>query len=144
MLDQTDNADDAAAIMREYNISTEDFAVHFLIADRSGRAVVAEEFYDEVVVTPNQQPWHAVTNFPMVDAGDQLEGMCWRYDQLALALSSTSGILNLDTAMDLLEAVSHENTQWSIVYDISSGAIGVAMGRKYDEVHGFSMPLAGE
>jgi hypothetical protein len=39
--------------------------------------------------------------------------------------------------MDLLEEVAQANTQWSVVYEFSTGEVNVAMGRQFWEVHTF-------
>jgi hypothetical protein len=46
--------------------------------------------------------------------------------------------------MTLLSDVSQAGTQWSIVYDISSGDIHVSMGREYDNVHMLHFDLLGQ
>ena len=56
-------------------------------------------------------------------------------------LTDHQGILNRLEAMDLLEEVSSSDqeygTQWSVLYDMSSGAVRVVMGRDYDDLHEF-------
>ncbi|MGD2252405.1 MAG: carcinine hydrolase/isopenicillin-N N-acyltransferase family protein [Anaerolineales bacterium] len=145
ILDNAKDVDEAVAILEGHNI---DFGggppVHYLIADRAGQAALVEFYLGEVVVHPNQQPWHVATNFLLAEAGNQAPGTCWRYDLIASTLRQTGGRLDLPTAIDLLEQVSQEVTEWSIVYEISSGKIGVAMGRKYDQVYTFELPLAGQ
>lgn len=41
--------------------------------------------------------------------------------------------------MSLLQDVSQPNTQWSIVYGMTTGSVTVAMGEKYDRVHTFDI-----
>jgi choloylglycine hydrolase len=145
MLDNAKDVNEAVAILEGHNI---DFGggppVHYLIADRAGQAALVEFYRGEVVVHSNQQPWHAATNFLLAEAGDQAPGTCWRYDLITQTLRETGGRLEFSAAMDLLEKVSQDVTEWSIVYEISSGTVGVVMGQKYDQVHTFEFSLAGE
>ncbi|MGD8554380.1 MAG: carcinine hydrolase/isopenicillin-N N-acyltransferase family protein [Anaerolineales bacterium] len=145
ILDNAKDVDEAVVILEGHNI---DFGggppVHYLIADRSGQAALVEFYQGEMHVHPNQQPWHVATNFLLAEYGNQAPGTCWRYDLITSALRQTGGRLDLPTAMDLLEQVSQEVTEWSIVYEISSGKISVVMGRQYDQAHGFEFSLAGE
>ena len=41
--------------------------------------------------------------------------------------------------MDLLESVSQPSTIWSVVYNANESRIGIAMGRKYDELHDYEL-----
>jgi hypothetical protein len=44
--------------------------------------------------------------------------------------------------MALLAQVSQDNTQWSVVYEMSSGNVNVVMGREYEAVHTSRLDLA--
>ena len=48
----------------------------------------------------------------------------------------------MNDAMDLLRDVSQESTMWSIVYDMSTGDVHVAMRLNYDQVYRFHLELA--
>jgi hypothetical protein len=136
ILDHASNADEAVDILRSYNIDFEGGPpIHYLIADRAGRATLVEFYQGEMVIIPNKSPWHLATNFLRASAGQSANGMCWRYDAISQRLTETEGHLTTQDAVDLLEAVSQESTQWSIVYEISTGGVDVAMGRQYDDVH---------
>jgi len=64
MLDQAGDVDEAVAILQSYNIEWGSGPpLHYLIADRSGRAVLAEFYQGELYLLPNDQPWHLATNF---------------------------------------------------------------------------------
>lgn len=142
MLDGAATVDEAVAIMRGYNIDWGGGPpIHYLIADCSGRAALVEFYQGETVVLPNEQPWHVGTNFLRSAAGESAEGYCWRYDEIGRQLSETGGRLSAQGATDLLNAVSQDGTQWSIVYGISSGEISVTMGRAYEHVHAFGWGL---
>ena len=136
MLDHASNVDEAVDILRSYNV---DFGggppIHYLIADRSGRAALVEFYQGEMVIIPNQASWHLATNFLRASAGASADGMCWRYDAISQRLAEIEGQMTTQNAIDLLEDVSQDGTQWSIVYEMNAGAVNVAMGRKYDAVH---------
>jgi hypothetical protein len=145
MLDRASNVDEAVAILQSYNI---DFGggppIHYLIAAPSGRSVLVEFYQGEMVVIPNEMPWHLATNFLLASAGESAQGLCWRYDRISRRLTEAEGRITAQNAMDLLAQVSQEGSQWSIVYGMSSGDVHVTMGREYDEVHILHLSLAGE
>jgi hypothetical protein len=57
---------------------------------------------------------------------------------MELYLETTNGSFTIDDAFSLLADVAQtppqaqSPTQWSIVYDITSGKVNIVMGRKYD------------
>jgi hypothetical protein len=143
MLDHARDVDQAVALMRSYNISMLGGPpLHYLIADASGRAALVEFYEGEMLVIPNGTPWHLATNFLRAAAGASAEGRCWRYDRIARRLKEADGRLTPQEAMDLLAEASQPITQWSVVYDVDGGAIHVALGREYEDVHTFHLGLA--
>jgi hypothetical protein len=142
ILDQASNVDEAVAILENHNI---DFRggppLHYLIADATGRSVLVEFSAGEMVVTANSDPWQQATNFLRAEGGESAQGLCWRYDLLLERLGESAGELTAEEAMELLEDVSQPNTQWSIVYGISTGDVLVSMGRHYSEVHSFHLAI---
>ena len=71
MLDHARDVDEALAILQSYNVDMEGGpAIHYLLADRSGRALLVEFYQGEMVVTPNEAAWHQATNFLRAAAGD--------------------------------------------------------------------------
>ena len=142
MLDHARNVDEAVDIMQSYNI---DFAggppVHYLMADVSGKSVLVEYFNGEMHVLENEQPWHLATNFLRSSVDDPVDGHCWRYNKMAARLTETDGRIDVQAAMQLLAEVAQNNTQWSVVYQMSNGMIKVAMGGQYQDVHQFQLDL---
>ncbi len=141
ILDQAANVDEAIAILESHNI---DIAggppLHYLIADRTGHSVLVEFYQGEMIVIANQEPWHQATNFLRTEARGLDAGICWRYDTIYQRLVDTAGEISAQQAMDLLQEVSQQGTQWSVVYGISTGEIMVSMGRRYETVHAFGLP----
>ena len=144
MLDHASNVDEAVAILQSYNVTFGNVPLHYLIADSSGRSVLVEFYQGEMIVIPNEAPWHLATNFLRASAGESAESRCWRYDMINQRLTETQGQLGAQNALELLEDVSQPNTQWSIVYGMDSGDISVVMEQKYDNLHTFHLRLTGE
>lgn len=142
MLDHARDVDEAVAILGRYNI---DFSggppIHYLLADRRGRSVLVEFYQGEMVIFPNEAPWHLATNFLLASVGAATRERCWRYDRLNERLIETVGQLGVDESMELLAQVAQPATQWSIVYEMSSGDILVVMDRKYDRSHLFHLRI---
>ena len=134
MLDHARDADEAIAIMENYNITWSGGpSLHYLIADASGRAVLVEFQSGQMIVIPNEAPFHLATNHLRVTAS--ADGGCHRYATLDERLTETEGRLAPQEAVDLLEDVAQGGTQWSIVYGFSTGTVYVVMGQEYDTVH---------
>jgi hypothetical protein len=146
MLDHARDVDEALAIMESYNLRWGSGPpLHYLLADVSGRALLVEFYDGEMVVVPNEAPWHLATNFLRSQADETGSYACWRYDRVQERLAETGGQLTGQEALDLLSDVAQPgSTQWSVVYDMSAGEVRVAMGRKYGDVHTFQLGRAGE
>jgi hypothetical protein len=141
VLDHARNVDEAVALFKKYNIH---FAggppIHYLVADRSGKAVLVEMIEGELVVLPNESPWHLATNHLRATASG--DGGCLRYHLLSETLTSDKGQLDEKTAMQLLSNVAQSGTQWSVIYNLTRGDISVAIGQKYDPVYTFHLEPA--
>jgi hypothetical protein len=143
ILDHARDADEALALLEAYNIDMEGGPdLHYLVADRSGRSLLVEFYRGQIIVTPNEQPWHLATNFVRASVESPSDAGCWRYDQIEGTLSQALGRLDAAGALDLLAQVSQANTQWSVVYGLSTGDVQVTMGRQYESPHAFQLPLA--
>jgi hypothetical protein len=118
--------------------------LHYLVADPSGRSVLIEFYQGEMVMMPNETPWHLATNFLRASVGESTAGQCWRYDRISQRLTDAQGQMTTPGATQLLSDVSQEGTQWSIIYGMSTGDVSVMMGRQYDTPHTFHLGLAGE
>ncbi len=141
MLDRARDVEEAVAIIRGYNVDWGGGPpVHYLLADASGAAVLVEYQNGEMLTIHNDSHWHLATNHLRNTASG--DGGCWRYANLAAALSAAGGRLTPEVAMGLLAGVSQPSTQWSIVYGITSGAVEVAMGRHYESAHSFRLDHA--
>jgi hypothetical protein len=145
MLDHARDVDEALAILRGHNISWSGGPpLHYLVADRSGRSTLVEFYQGRLVVLANQAPWHLATNFLRVAAGDAPQGRCRRYDEISQRLTEAQGRITPQTAVELLADVSQGGTQWSVVYEMSTGDVRVALGRGYEDVRTVHLDLVGE
>ena len=128
------------SVLQRYNVDMGGGPpLHYLIADSTGRAVLVEFYEGEMVVIPNEEPWHLATNFLRTAAGDDPQSQCPRYARIYERLAAAQGRTTLQEAMETLQGVAQPSTQWSIVYGMSSGEVGVVMGRRYGEGHSFQM-----
>jgi hypothetical protein len=136
ILDHAANVAEAVEIIQSYNVDMGGGPpIHYLVADASGNAVLVEYSQGKLVVTRNDYPWHQATNFLLAEAGRDPAGRCWRYDQITARLSEADGKLSPERAMALLREVSQEITQWSVVYQMRTGKVNIAMHRRYDQAH---------
>jgi hypothetical protein len=143
ILDQASTVDEAIAILKSYNITMGGGPpLHYLIASTSGGSVLVEFYQGEMVVIPNETTWHLATNFLRASVGESAEGECWRYDRIFEWLTDAGGQSTVQEAIDLLEDVSQEGTQWSVVYGMSTGDVQVIMGRQYENVYTFPLSFA--
>ncbi len=140
ILDYAGDLDEALALIQSVNIRFGSGPwLHYLIGDQNGSAVV-EILSDRVSVIRSQQPWQAATNFLLSDLSEsQADASCWRYQKASDLLESTRGIIEAPQAMSLLGDVSQESTVWSVVYNLTSGDILIALGRDYDRLHAFNL-----
>lgn len=140
ILDYAGDLDEALALFQSVNIRFGGGPwLHYLISDRNGSAVV-EIVANRVSVIRSQQSWQAVTNFLLTDLSEaEADASCWRYQKASDQLESTRGILEAPQAMSLLRDVSQDSTVWSVVYNLSSGDILIALGRDYDRLHAFNL-----
>jgi hypothetical protein len=140
ILDHARNVDEAFAIFDQYNIIFRGGPpIHYLLADPSGKAALIEFYQGKMVRIPNPNPWHLATNhLRCIAKGD---GGCWRYRTISERLTSMNGQLDPLSAMQLLADVKQTSTQWSMVYDMTSGDINVVIANHYDKFYSFHLDL---
>ena len=140
VLDHARNVDEAVELFGQYNIQFSGGPpIHYLLADRSGRAVVVEFYKGDMISLPNDAPWHLATNhLRCIAHGD---GGCWRYRTLSTQLTKVNGVLNVSEALQLLSEVKQDSTQWTAVYNMSTGDIQIVIGRNYAKSYPFHLDL---
>jgi hypothetical protein len=137
-LDHARDVDEAIAIFGQYNIDfTGGPAIHYLIADPSGTAVLIEFYQGEMILLPNEAPWHLATNHLRCNA--EGDGGCPRYHRISERLTTMNDQIDPQEAMQLLSDVAQGMTQWSAVYNMTNGDISVVIGEAYETVHSFHL-----
>jgi predicted choloylglycine hydrolase len=139
VLDHARDVNEAITLIQKYNPNFPVVYCHLHIADVSGNSVVVEYVDGRMVLNRSDKPWQVSTNFLLSEA--QAESGCWRYDLASENLNKAEGNLSEDEAMKLLQSVKLSNTVWSVVYNLSTGTVRVAVGKDYDQVHSFRLKM---
>ncbi len=140
ILDHAGTVDEAIAILGNYNIDMGSVPIHYLVASTAGESALVEFYQGKMIVFRNETPWQVTTNFLVASTNGDTQGQCWRYDRVDERLKQLGGQISSKDALHLLEDVSQENTQWSIVYHMTSGDMEVVMGRNYlGTIHTFHL-----
>ena len=133
ILDHAGTVEEAVEILGSYNIDMGSVPIHYLIASASGASAVVEFYQGEMVVFRNETQWQVATNFLLASTNGEEQGQCWRYDLIEQRLKESKGRVSSEDASRLLEDVSQDSTQWSILYNLTSGDLNIVMGRGYSE-----------
>ncbi len=161
VLDHASNVEEAINLLSQVNVSYKGTSVsHLLLADRSGHSALLEWVDGKMVVERNQQPWQVSTNFrvygseKLIDiytrqvqstgavSGDSAGKRYWRYITAWETLSKANGLLTPDQSLDLLSTVSIPYmTQYSIVFDLTTGDVQIVTERNYDTVYRYQLAL---
>ena len=143
LLDRAADAEEAVELLSQYDMHTSaGMMVHFAIADAAGHSVVVEYIDNEMVVTETP----VVTNYylsPGEKYGIGTEESKIRYAMLEDMLQSGSSY-SMDGIRDALDSVSKHNfdsefasTEWSIVYNQSSGEARYYHREVYNRYYSF-------
>ena len=116
--------------------------IHYLIADRTGNAVVVELINNGIQIVRDENPWRVSTNFIISEEKPQgADAQCDRYRLLYSSLEQAQGTIASSDAWELLKNVSQESTIWSAVYNTITGDIQIVMGQAWDNKHDFSLDI---
>jgi antitoxin component YwqK of YwqJK toxin-antitoxin module len=141
VLDYAKNVDEAIALLQKYNNSSSG-EVHYLVADASGKSAVIEYYRGRLRFTLNPEPWQVATNFTIKNLPPQrILHLCHRYETAYTALKKAGGKISRETALNILKDISLYSTQWSVVYDMTSGDIQAAAGQKYNQIKEFKLKM---
>lgn len=144
LLNNAANVDEALKLLEQYDMhASMGFMTHLAVADSDGNSVVVEYINNEmqVIETP------AVTNFYLAEGEKHGIGTAQsheRYDILMNALGDKS-TMNTEDVRDTLSSVSKgnfgefESTEWSIVFNQSSGEVHYYHRENYDKRYTFSV-----
>ncbi len=139
VLDYAENLGHALSMIRNYNIRMEQPPIHYLIADRSGNSAIIEFTQGEMKVIPNTDPWQVSTNFIFSEMEDPFLAGCWRFNTACSILGANGGNVTSSSAMETLQSVANENTNWSVVYNMISGDITIATGREFTNTFQYNL-----
>ena len=132
ILDHAKTVDEAIDLLQDFDVHFSRMCGHHHLADAFGNTAIVEYLNGDVIITRGQDPWFVATNFLIAEVHPEgANGPCWRYQQAYEKLSLHQGHIAPSTAMKLLEDVS-TSTIWSIVYNLSTGSVDLAMGRNYE------------
>ena len=139
VLDKAATVDEALELIKAHPLYfSGDVQCHYLVADRLGASAIVEFLDGEVKVTKGEGIYQAVTNFIVYGGRNEGEGGT-EFERFAIItnwLKELGGVITEKDAMHLLsEAKIPGRTQWSVVYNLSTGEVTVCMGEKYEEVH---------
>jgi hypothetical protein len=141
ILDNAKNVDEAIGQIKKYNLKFNEGPIHYIIADSSGDSAVVEFIDGKIVVTKKQKSYQVVTNFVIAKDIDAKMGLD-RYDLACSELDKAKGQLTEKKAMELLSKVSQGGTLWSIIYNLKTGEVQVAMNKKYNQIRKFKLNMA--
>ena len=140
ILDHARDVDEAVSLIQKYNPNFPVVCGHLHIADVSGDSVVIEYVDGRMIVVRNDKPWQVSTNFLFSEAKPEAYDR-WRYDTACEYLLRKEGHVTEQDAMKLLQSVKLEQTVWSVVYNLSTGAVNIAMGKDYEKIHSFQLEM---
>lgn len=144
LLDNAADVDEAVSLLDQYDMhASKGLTVHFAVADANGKCVAVEYLNNEMIVTETP----VVTNFYFAEGeknGKGTQQSHERYDKLMQTLSENVS-LSSDDVMDALDNVSKHNyhdgetTEWSAVFDQSTGEAVYCHRENYDKKFTFSI-----
>lgn len=142
LLDRAATVDEAVAMLQQYDMQSSGSAgsYHFMITDRTGKAVVVEYPQNQMVVLEQ----NIATNFYLHDGFGHGQD---RYETIVAACANApNGVMSEADAMRVLSSVSQQlsddktsYTQWSAVYNLDAGHVNVAIKMDYDAIFSFSL-----
>ncbi len=143
ILDHAASVEEALALLDDYNLYfSGDVECHYLISDRAGDSAVAEFLEGEIKITTPDKNHQIATNFIQYQGRNEGEGGTEfeRYATIERALLSSGGVIDETAAMQLLSDASIPGrTQWSVVYNQSTGQVTICMGEQYGQVYSYQL-----
>jgi hypothetical protein len=152
LLDNARTVDEAVELAGQFSIDWGGHEqCHYLVADRSGSSAVLEYVDGELVVIRPEEDWQISTNFYLHDT-DTAEriAQCPRYRIAQETLSASGGVLSDQEIADLTEQIAggyhfdNVDTQWSVIYNLTTGDITVYMAMDFENPYTFTLDMAAE
>ena len=143
VLDRAESVSQALVLLEGYNLYfSGDVECHFLIADAGGDSAIVEFLDGKMCVIRAAESFQVVTNFIVYqglnvgDGGNEFT----RFDTIQTELTNRQGIIGEEDALALLaRAKIPGRTQWSAVYNLSTGEVMICMAEHYDTVYRMSL-----
>ena len=137
LLNKAANVEEALDLLGRYDLhSSMGMMIHFALADTTGRSVAVEYIDNQMVVTDAP----VVTNFYLAEGakhGIGTQQSHTRYDILTRALEERPA-MTMEELRDAMDSVSKDNfnefesTEWTAVFDLSSGEAHYYHRENYD------------
>ena len=138
LLDYAASVDEALELINMYNVEIMFPPIHYLVSDAGGDSAVIEFFEGEMKLYREIEYPQIITNFIITGKMLPTEAYCDRYNCVYDGLYSGSTI-STDIAFGLLNEAHTSTTIWSVVYDVDSLRVYVAMGGDYSEIYSFKL-----
>jgi choloylglycine hydrolase len=137
VLDHAKTTQEAIELLDTYNVAFGPTrGGHFLIADPSGDSAVVEYHGEKAHVIRSQTSWQAMTNFHLANHTDKTDDKSYsRYQKAQKALHATRGVLSAEQAMDVLKQLSVPRTRWSVVFNMSTDEVSIALYQQYKNIY---------
>jgi hypothetical protein len=139
VLDRAENVSQALTLLEGYNLYfSGGVECHFLIADADGDSAIVEFLDGNMCVTRTADSFQTVTNFIVYQGMNEGEGGTEfdRFDTIQTELTKRQGIIDEEDALALLSrAKIPGRTQWSAVYNLTTGDVMICMAEQYDTVY---------
>ncbi len=127
MLDRAKTADEAVAMVNEFNIHFVDTREHLMIADATGQFRVIEFINGKTVVTKPAHSWQISTNHLLADQSEaDNDQQCSRYRTGSDLAESLGDAVTIDDAVRVTKSMSVEGfTMWSSIFNLTTGEASI-------------------
>ncbi len=144
LLDKATDTNEAIALLQQYDMhASKGLTVHFAVSDSKGKCVAIEYLNNEMIVTETP----VVTNFYFAEGEKNGIGTAQsheRYEKIMETLADTD-TFTADDVMNALDSVSKHNyndgetTEWSAVFNQSTGEAVYCHRENYDKQYTFQI-----
>lgn len=146
LLNKAADVDKAISILEQYDLhASMNMMVHFAISDASGKSVVVEYINDQMIVTETP----VVTNFYLSEGEKYGIGTTQSHERYQILMDEiqNSSIQSMNDVKNALDSVSKDNfgefesTEWSIIFNQSSGEVRYYHRENYQKSYVFHINL---
>lgn len=150
VLDKASNVDEAIELLKNYNIYfSGDIYCHYLIADSTGKSVIAEYYDHDLQVVETDKEYQAASNFVAYNDLNIGEGFTefQRYDKVVNKIEDSNNSLNMNDTIHLLNEVGvyeedgFDKLQWSVIYNLTDMSGKIWAHRNENNIIDFRMNM---